>query len=246
MARYEVKTQKELNKALKKAGPLDIVACVGSGYFEVSGFSRVTATDSSQVTAYGSSQVTATDSSQVTAYGSSQVRAPDSSQVRASKFVAVTRHAKTVKVSGGVLIDVPTITTAKEWCDYYGVPVMRGIAVLFKAVDDDYSTDQARVRGISYRPGAKPAAPDWDPEPECGGGLHFVPRPIDGLRFFPDAKRFVACPVKLSEIVVHRDPRYPNKVKAPRVYGECYEVDIDGGPVARVPLPQANDADEAT
>jgi len=79
----EVRTQEELDAALRGARASDEVQCVGGGEFTVSGSSRVTAYDSSQVAAYNSSQVTAYDSSQVRAYDSSQVTAYDSSQVRA-------------------------------------------------------------------------------------------------------------------------------------------------------------------
>jgi hypothetical protein len=133
------------------------------------------------------------------------------------------------KISGGVIIEVPEIATVKEWCDYYGVEVKRGTAILFKAVDNDYATPHSRAVGIFYKPGSKPRAPDWDDgEKECGGGLHFSPRPSQGLQFNSAASRFVACPVRLSEIVVHKNPNYPNKVKAPRVCGAIYEVDKQG------------------
>jgi len=64
----EVRTQADLDKALKTAKPTDIIACVGDGRFEIYGSSQVRAYGSSQVRAYGSSQVTAYGSSQVTAY----------------------------------------------------------------------------------------------------------------------------------------------------------------------------------
>jgi len=195
--------------------------------------SRVTALDSSQVTALDSSQVRALCSSRVTALDSSQVTALDSSQVTASKYVAVTVDpAHCGKVTGGVQIKPPPIKTADEWCDFYGVPVKRGVAILFKAVDDDYSTENARNAEIFYKPGEQPFAKDWDGgEEECGGGLHFSPTPYHALGFSSDAKHFIACPIKASEIVVHFPARYPAKVKAPRLCKPCYEVDIDGNPI---------------
>jgi hypothetical protein len=48
------------------------------------------------------------------------------------------------------------------------------------------------------------------------------------LQFAENAKRFVACPVRLKDIKVHKNPMYPNKVKAPRVALPCYEVDRFG------------------
>jgi hypothetical protein len=133
------------------------------------------------------------------------------------------------RVKGGVIIDVPKVTTAAEWCDYHGVKVSRGIATLYKAVRDDYRS----AHGADYSPGAKPAAPDWDPVPECGGGLHFSFHPVAALSYDRQATRFVACPVRLAEIVVHPDGS-PTKVKAPRVVGKgCVEVDRTGKPIGK-------------
>ena len=56
----------------------------------------------------------------------------------------------------------------------------------------------------------------------------------DVCRFPPrGAKmRFVACPVRLADIVVHPNGIYPDKVKASGVCAPVYEVDQDGAPVA--------------
>jgi hypothetical protein len=187
--------------------------------------SQVTACGSSQVTAYGSSQVTAYGSSQVRACDSSQVTAYDSSQVRASKQVAVTIHGKYPKVVGGVKIHFKTPGTTKEWIDNYAVETKRGIAILYKGVDENFMSP----RGGNYTPGTTPEAKDWDGgKEECGGGFHFSPVPAMTLKYNGSAKKFVACPVKVSEIVVHKDAMYPDKVKAPRVCAPCYEVDING------------------
>jgi hypothetical protein len=194
--------------------------------------SQVTAYDSSQVTAYGSSQVTAYGSSQVTAYGSSQVRAYDSSQVRAydssqvraSKQVAVTITGKP-KVTGGIQIKYKGPTTAKQWLDNYAVKPVRGVVTLYKIVRDDFKSQH----GTSYAPGTMPKAEDWDGgKAECGGGLHFCPDPVLCVSFDSMGTKFVACPVKVSEIVVHKDPQYPNKIKAPRVCAPTWEVTIFG------------------
>ncbi len=185
------------------------------------GSSQVRAYDSSQVTAYDSSQVTACGSSQVTAYDSSQVRAYDSSQVTACDYVAVTRTNPHIKVSGGVVIDVPDLNDAVEWCRYYGIDVKRGVATVFKAVDDDYKSGY----GADYTPGKKPKADDWDPTPTCGGGLHFSPRPFMALDYAGGATRFLACRVKVSEMVALGD-----KIKAPRVLS-CVEVNEDGNAI---------------
>ena len=210
-----------------------------SGFAQVWAFdsARVWASGSAHVRAFGSAQVRAFDSAQVCASGrahvwacdSAQIRAFGSAQVRASKHVAVTYSPSSggVRVFGGKKIRLPKLRNASEWCAFYGVKVRRGTAILFKAVGDDYKSSH----GTIYAPGSTPQATDWDGgKKECGGGLHFSPRPMLALAFGSDAdaKRFVACPVKVAEIVVHPDGKLPEKVKAPRVCAPIWECDIDG------------------
>ena len=224
--------------------------------------SQVTARENSQVTAWGNSQVTALENSQVTALENSQVTARENSQVAARGNSQVTAwensfirvyHGKVTVVSpsavimvmpgfdgkiinkaGVTIVYAPVVDTAEKWLSFYGVPVKNGKAVLYKAVDDDFSTDRARRANIAYVPGTSPKAPDWNPEPECGGGLHFSAHPQIALQYNTDATRFVACPVLVSEIVVHYPAEYPDKVKAPRVVGRCYEVDKNGKRLSKV------------
>jgi hypothetical protein len=254
MSTRVVKTQAELNKAISdkvdwieirsEAGVcIEVTACdsstvraCGSSTVTAYGSSTVRAYDSSTVTAYDSSTVRAYDSSTVTAYDSSTVRAYDSSTVtaydsstvRAAPLVAVHLHHSTVNVTGGVILDHTGVAEmdGKAWCEYHGVEVRRGIATLFKAVDDKWTTD----RGTDYSPGALPKCDDWNDKPICGGGLHFGPTPVHALAYHTNAKRFVAVGVKVSELV--QIPGGTAKAKAPRVVRACVEVDINGKPVA--------------
>ena len=231
MGAIRVTTQAEMDAALAKPRrPIEWIACVGDGEF--------TAYGSATVRAYDSATVWASGSATVRASGSATVRASGSATVWASKHVAVTRHVTAYgepTVIGGVLIDIPIPRTAEEWCDLYGVEVTDGVAILFKAVDDDWSTSYSRKAGIAYTPGSSPEAPDWDGGVrECGGGLHFVAHPHEGLEFNERATRFVACPVALADIAVHADATMPSKVKSRRVCGPIVEVDIDGQPIKAV------------
>jgi hypothetical protein len=217
----ECSTQAALDKALKAAKPGDIIACIGKGRFSISG--------SSTVSAYGSSTVWASGSSTVRAYGSSTVTAYGSSTVWASKYVAIHRQGKGPKVSGGVLIDVPDPATLSptDWCEYQGVTVTDGVALLYKAVDDDYATDYARRAKLAYTPGTEVVeAPDWRKTKACGNGLHASPRPDAAVAYNPGATRYVEVRARLDELVMIDD-----KIKAPRLYGPFTEVDIHGRPV---------------
>jgi hypothetical protein len=224
----------------KEIGASDKYTARGNSQVTAWDNSQVTAWENSQVTARGNSQVTARENSQVAAWDNSQVTAWENSFIRAyhGKITLVSSSAVLMVMPGfdgkiinkicATIVYAPIIDTAEKWLAFYGVPTKNGKAILFKAVDADYSTSYARKVNIFYAPGKSPKAPDWNPEPECGGGLHFSSCPQIALDYNHAAIKFVACPVLVSEIVVHCPANYPDKVKAPRVAGKCYEVDKDG------------------
>ncbi len=213
----EVRTQEELDAALRGARASDEVQCVGGGEFTVSGSSRVTAYDSSQVAAYNSSQVTAYNSS----------------QVRATPYVAVTRHGTDARVEGGVLIQVPRITNPEAWLEYYGIRPRRGIVTLYKAVDDQYRSRWVRDgMRVAYMPGSMPEAPDFDPAPrDCGAGLHACVSPALARDYYPEATHYVAIPVRVSDLGYPDPDGDLRKIRFRRAAKPVYEVDIHGEPV---------------
>ena len=223
MSTIEVRTQAELDEALAKLRPGQVIPCVGDGYFAIG----------------GSATVEAWDSATVEAWDSATVRAWGSATVEASKYVAVTvdrGRGSRVKVQGGVLIEIPAIDTAEAWCEFNGLEIVDGLVTLFKAVDEDWATSYSRAAGISYAPGSEPAAPDWDGAArECGGGLHGCARPSATLRYQSAPAHFVGIPVRVADIVVHHPAEYPDKVKFPRAAGPVFEVDLDGRPIASSP-----------
>lgn len=111
------------------------------------------------------------------------------------------------------------------WCEYHGVTVKRGIATVYKAVNDKWTTD----RGTDYSPGSKPSCDDFKDTDACGNGLHFGPTPVHALAYNGDATKFIAVGVRVSEL---RPINFGTpKCKAPRVVRACVEVDINGKPV---------------
>jgi hypothetical protein len=176
------------------------------------------------VEAYGSATVRACDSATVRACDSATVRACDSATVRASSHVAVHLHSGRVQLDGGVLIDHTAVNEldAATWCTYHGVLVEDGIATVYKAVDERWSTD----RGTDYSPGSLPDCPDWTDNNECGGGLHFSPSPTQAQAYHPSATRFVAVGISVADLrpIVGSTA----KCKAPRVVRACVEVDAFG------------------
>ena len=239
----EIRSERGVWVELVSSGSATVTA-YGSATVRAYGSATVTAYDSATVTAYGSATVTASgsatvtasDSATVTASGSATVRASgsatvtayDSATVRATPKVAVHLHSGHAQINGGTLIDhTPALNGPREWCDYHGVKTTRaGIATVYKAVNDQWTTD----RGFDYSPGTKPTAPDWRDNNDCGNGLHFSPTPFHALAYHPEATRFVAVGVKLTDL--RPIPGGTAKCKAPRVVRACREVDIDGNEVA--------------
>ena len=235
MSAIEVTTQAQLDKALKNLKPGDYVACIGGSIYSplvVSGSAHVVARESAHVeawesahvVAWGSAHVEARESAHVEARESAHVEARGSSHVVASPYVAVTKqtsHRGTI--NGGVVIEIPEITTAQQWIDFHGLTVKRGLVTLYKAVDDDWKSGY----GFTYTPGSKPKCDDWDPHNGCGNGLHFTAHPLISKSYMPNATRYVACPVKVTELVVIDN----EKVKAPRVAGAIFEVGADREPI---------------
>ena len=234
MSKRTVTTQTELDAAIAaKIDWIEVNSPAGV-WLEVrkSGSSTVTAYGSSTVTACGSSTVTACGSSTVTAYGSSTVTACDSSTVTAcdsstvtaTPYAAVHLHSVHVHLTGGTVIDHTKVqlTDAKTWCAYHGVTVVKGVATVYKAVDDKWTTS----RGTDYTPGSSPTAPDFNREDACGGGLHFGPTPSHALRYNPHATKFLAAQVALKDLVpITGDSA---KCKAPGVVAPLVACDIDG------------------
>jgi hypothetical protein len=137
-------------------------------------------------------------------------------------------HVSGARIEGGQQIQCPAPATAEAWCGHYGVEIADGCALLYKALNDDFTSPH----GTSYAPGTAPVAPDWDGMArECGGGLHFSPTPAHALSFHPEARRFAGCWVSLSDIVVHPEGSYPEKIKARAVARPCFEVDVHGRPL---------------
>ena len=230
-----VKTQAELDSALAAGAEGIIIASPADVWLNVHGSAAVRAYDSAAVRASGSAAVrasgsaavTASGSAAVTAYASAAVTAYGSAAVTASAHVAVRLQSPHATASGGVIIDMSTInlTDAASWCEHHGVKVVDGVATVFKAVDDSWTT----VRGTDYSPGSLPDALDWRDDHERGGGLHFSPWPWQALEYHPEATRFIAAGVSIETLrpLMGGIPQ----CKAPRVVVACREVTINGDEV---------------
>ena len=176
----------------------------------------------------------------VVAQGSSQphVEAWGSSQphVVASAFVQLSLLGKVVakcsakvsvlikgddpKVEGGNQIKMPYATT-NDWCEYHGLEVKNGAALVYKGLNKDGKSN----RGLEYKVGETVQCDQWN-DVECDAGLHFVPHPSMAAQFFNnplDCVRFVACEIMLSDSMVFLTGAYPFKIKSKncKVLFEC-------------------------
>ena len=142
--------------------------------------------------------------------------------------VSVHLHSATATVDGGVIIDLTAVDLddPATWCSHHGVAVAGGVATLYKAVNDQWTTS----RGTDYSPGATPEASDWRDDHDCGGGLHASPRPTQSRTYYPGATRYLALGVALADLRPINDSGAP-KAKFPRVAVACREVDIHGDEV---------------
>ena len=245
---FDSATVEAFGSATVEAFDSATVRAFDSATVQAFGSATVQAFDSATVEAYGSATVRAFDSATVQAYGSATVEAFGSatvhgryhSTITAGTHCAVHLHAATVTVSGGVLIDHTALDLEdpQVWCAYHGVQVTDGTATVYKAVNDNWTTD--RTKGVDYSPGATPEATDWRPDNDCGGGLHFAPTPHSARQYHVGATKYLACLVALADLrpIVGAAP----KCKAPRVLSPgCVEVDV----MAR-PVPQTTAAPDLT
>lgn len=237
-----VRTQQELDEALAAraedividspagvwlgvAGSVS-VRVVGSAKVRASGSATVEAWDAATVLASGWATVWASGSATVWATGSVTVWAWGSAIVRAGSHVAVHLYSRSATVHGGVVIDhtAMDLTDPAQWCDYYGVAVVDGTAVVVKYVGPDLTSHHGTV----YPVGETVTAPDYNGRPECGGGLHFAATPAQAVEQSMGAVeggRWLEC-----EIDTARAVGVDGKIKA----ASCRvlrEVDAMGRPV---------------
>lgn len=215
----------------------DSTCVVARGFARVGarGSSTVMAHNRTQIEAYGYSSVmaynhtsiTARDFASVVARDTAHVEAWGSTTIEASEYVAVHIHSSLVSFMGGVVIDLTTLdlTDLADWTAYHGVEIMGNGAIVYKAVDADLRSE----RGFAYPIGETVICPDWDPEPVCGGGLHFSPSPTQANNYYEKASRFLRCVVPLDDITVIKgtDTYLTPKLKARTARVLC-EVDVYG------------------
>jgi hypothetical protein len=202
--RYEVKTQAALDKALAKAKPGDLVVCVGSGWFDVSGSASVTAYGSASVRAYDSASVTASGSASVTASGSASVTAYDSASVTAYGSASVTASGSaSVTASGSASV---TAYGSASVTAYGSASVTAYGSASVTAYDSASVTasDSASVRAYgsaSVTASKFVAVHDHGPKVKVAGGVLIQPPALDSTEIWVD---FHGVERKRGRLIVYK------------------------------------------
>jgi len=176
--------------------------------------SSVEARENSSVEAWGNSSVEAWGNSSVEAWGNSSVEAWENSSVEAWENSSVEARGNSqiakysddtiLKVSGNARI-VTLPRTPKEYCDFYGIEVRDGQAILYKAVRQDLAS--FHDPSFQYVVGeSKNQKCDPSPKRDCSFGLHVshLPWAVDfgKSETFGGPFKVLECAVPLEKIVV--------------------------------------------
>jgi hypothetical protein len=192
------------------------------------GRARVDAHDAAHVDAWQAAGVRAHGSSEVDARGAATVELQGRASAKPTPYVTVLRRRnQRLEVEQPPSGDAERVKSL-EWCVFQGVPVVAEAVTLYKAVDDDFRAPCGAV----YAPGSVPDAGAFEEgEDQHGHGLHLWPHPSLALEFAPQAARFVACSVRISDLLAQSGNAYRTKTRVRRISAPLYEVSLDGKPV---------------
>jgi len=190
------------NSVVEARGNSSVVALENSSVVALDN-SVVKAWDNSVVEARGNSSVWAWENSSVVAWENSVVKAWDNSVVEARGNVQVCKYSDFVSISTQGNARIVTLPkTLQEYCEFYGVTVKDGNAILYKAVSPTYSSFYDRE--FVYEPGEKKEV-DCDPSTDrpCSHGMHVshLLWALDYGRYYNEFK-ILECAVPLDKIVV--------------------------------------------
>ena len=141
-------------------------------------------------------------------------------------------HSPDARVSGAHVIDM-TGTESHDpemWAAHTTADVLDGEVVLWKALGADLTSGEEFGRPVKWEVGQEVSCDDWNPTPECGGGLHLSPHPYDAIMYRKEATRMLKCSATMSDIVpiIYNNDSDKCKVKSVRVIAET---NMDGTPL---------------
>ena len=185
------------NSSVEARGNSSVVAW-GNSSVEARGNSSVVAWENSSVVARGNSSVVARGNSSVVAWENSSVEARGNVQIaKYSAFAKLQTHGN------ARIVTLPQ--TAEEYCDFYGLEIREGNAILYKAVREDLSA--IHTSQFKYQVGGTfTETCDPSKDRDCSYGLH-----VSHLNWAVDFGRgrgyfkIIECAVPLDKVVI---PKY--------------------------------------
>ena len=141
-------------------------------------------------------------------------------------------HSPDARVSGAHVIDM-TWTESHDpemWAAHTTADVLDGEVVLWKALGADLTSGEKFGRPVKWEVGQEVSCDDWNPTPECGGGLHLSPHPYEAIMYREEATRMLKCSATMADIVpiIYNNDSYKCKVRSVRVIAET---NMDGTPL---------------
>ena len=206
MREITVKTQKEWDDVPKEfEGHIYIQSKEKIVIAQRKGFC-VVARGNSSVVAWENSSVVAWENSSVVARGNSSVVAWENSSVEARGNVQIAKYSAFAKLQTHGNARIVTLPqTAEEYCDFYGLEIREGNAILYKAVREDLSA--IHTSQFKYQVGGTfTETCDPSKDRDCSYGLH-----VSHLNWAVDFGRgrgyfkIIECAVPLDKVVI---PKY--------------------------------------
>ena len=193
------------NRAKVEAHDYCRVFANGDSCVEADGHVFVRTRDAASAKVTGYVSVKAEGRSNITAYGNTSIVAYDESSIKAEGPVQIIVGYKFVKLDVDDKVSVVlAYDTPEEYCNFYGVKVRDGKAILYKAVDSSYRSFYDP--NFKYTIGAEiTEVCDESRDVVCSTGLHVSPLEW-ALEFGNSGKKIdfkiLECSVPLSKIIV--------------------------------------------
>ena len=166
------------------------------------------------------------DYAQVSLYGHARVEHP------LGAHAVAYLHSPNAWASGAHVIDMTKVDLhdPEMWAAHTTADVLDGEVVIWKALGADLTSGEKFGRPVNWEVGQEVSCDDWNPTPECGGGLHLSPHPYEAIMYREEATRMLKCSATMSAIVpiIYNNDSDKCKVKAVRVIAET---NMDGTPL---------------
>ena len=247
MTEVIVRTQGELDAALKDPATraimiaseddvtLDVSGTAGKNVGARSGILRVYG-DAQIGDVYGDAQVgdvsgdarirRVFDYAQVSLYGHARVEHP------LGAHAVAYLHSPNAWASGAHVIDMTKVDLhdPETWAAHKAADLVDGEVILWKALGESKTSGERFGCPVTWEAGYSVSCDDWDPTPECGGGLHLSPYPREAITYLKDATRMFKCVATLTDIVPIIYNNDSDKCKA-RTVRVIAETNMDGTPL---------------